>query len=240
LARSRIGRPMLGVKTGCNEAFLVPQAADVEPALLRPVIRGDRVHSWSLPRIDERIIWTHDARGPMPTLPPKTARWLSKWRHELERRTDGRGRDRWWMLFRTESSECTHPRVVWSDIGKYPKAAVIPAGDRSVPLNTCYVARCSDLADGYTLAALLNSRLIAAWLTLLAEPARGGYLRFMGWTMSLVPLPRNWDRARLMLAPIGEAAAAGRIPPADELLSRVLCAYNLKLDEVSALLEWSQ
>lgn len=240
MATSHIGRPMLGVKTGCNDAFLVSMDSEVEPWMLRPLIRGDRVRRWTLPRIDEQIIWTHDERGPLRSLPQDAARWLSKWRHQLERRTDGRGRHRWWMLFRTESAAFSYPRVIWSDIGKSPRAAVIPAGDDSVPLNTCYVAACRDLPDAYTLAALFNSSLLAAWIALLAEPARGGYLRFMGWTMSLVPLPKDWARARAVLAPIGEAAASGRVPSETELLRRSLCAYGLALDEVRPLLEWNQ
>jgi hypothetical protein len=240
MAEGPIGRPMLGVKTGCNDAFLVSTDADVEPSMLRPVIRGERVRAWSIPAVDERIIWTHDESGPLRSLPSRTSHRLSKWRNALERRTDGRGRHRWWMLFRTESASSSHPRVVWSDIGKSPRAAVIPAGKNSVPLNTCYVARCRDLTDAYALTALLNSTLLAAWIALLAEPARGGYLRFMGWTMSLVPLPKDWQRTRREIAPIAECAVQGRVPSEDDLLDKVLCAYGLVRKDVHALLEWSR
>jgi hypothetical protein len=90
---------------------------------------------------------------------------------------------------------------VWADIGKTPRASVIDAGNDAVPLNSCYVIHANDQADAHALSALLNSKLIAAWLGLIAEPASGGYFRFMGWTMSLLPLPRDWTRARRILAP---------------------------------------
>jgi len=240
LAESPIGRPLLGVKTGCNEAFLTTDDAPVEQSLLRPVIRGEQVRQWSLPEIRERIIWTHDESGPLKVLPPLAAKWLSQWRRDLEQRADGRGRHRWWMLFRTEAAASVRPRVVWSDIGKVPKAVVLPRGNDAIPLNTCYVARCRDEIDAHVLAVILNSRLAASWLALLAEPARGGYLRFMGWTMSLLPLPRNWARARHILAPVGIAAARGDVPLEEELLTVVLCAYGLTHDDVSPLIEWSQ
>jgi hypothetical protein len=173
-------------------------------------------------------------------LPAKASKWLSQWRHELERRADGKGRQRWWMLFRTHAAAPDSARVVWSDIGKMPKAVVIPQGDNCVPLNTCYVARCRDETDAHLLAVILNSKLAASWLSLLAEPARGGYLRFMGWTMSLLPLPRDWTKARQILPPIGIAAASGKFPADEELLRIVLCAYGLSPDDVAPLIEWSQ
>ena len=240
LAVSPVGRPMLGVKTGCNEAFLVTPDSDVEPSLLRPVIRGDQVREWALPERTERIIWTHDELGPMRVLPRNALKALSPWRRKLESRADCRGRQRWWMLFRTESAACSRPRVVWCDIGKTPRAMVIPAGDDSVPLNTCYVARCRDETDAHSLTALLNSAPIAAWLSLLAEPARGRYLRFMGWTMSLLPLPKDWTRARNLLGPIGIAGAAGAPWEPDDLTRAVLRAYRLSHDELDALLEWNR
>ena len=66
------------------------------------------------------------------------------------------------------------------------------AGDATVPLNSCYVARCRDCATPIALAALLNSPLARAWLDAIAEPARGGYHRYLGWTLSLLS-----DSARL-------------------------------------------
>lgn len=240
LAESPIKRPLLGVKTGCNAAFLVTRDSPVEKRMLRPVIRGEKVQQWRLPKLREQILWTHDEHGPLKVLPPGTAEWLSRWRRDLERRADSRGRHRWWMLFRTEAAASHRARVVWADIGKRPKAVVIPKGNDAVPLNTCYVARCRDDIDAHLLTVILNSRLAASWLALLAEPARGGYMRFMGWTMSLLPLPKNWDRARNVLAPIGIAAAAGRIPSDDELTEAVLCVYGLTYRDVAPLIEWSQ
>ncbi len=240
MSSSCIGRPLLGVKTGCNEAFIVSKSAEVESRLLRPTIGGDQILAWRINRGNQRIIWTHDRDGPLRDLPPGAANWLQPWRAPLERRSDAQGAKRWWSLFRTEAADSSRPRVVWADIGKHPRAAVLQAGDDSVPLNTCYVARCPELADAQTLAAILNSQLASSWLWLLAEPARGGYMRYLGWTVSLLPLPCDWKRAREILSPIARRAADNAGSTTEELLDGVLESYRLKIGDVRDLLSWSR
>lgn len=241
MAESIFGRPLLGVKTGCNDAFFVSGfEGSIERTMLRALVRGDRVMKWALGPCDASIIWTHDSAGaPLRSLPPAAMRWLSGWRRDLEARSDARGRARWWMLFRTEAADASLPRVVWSDIGRSPRAAVILQGDTAVPINSCYVARCPTLTDAHALTALLNSPLIAAWLGVVAEPARGGYRRYLGWTMSLLPIPHNWERARAILAPIGLAAFGGDEPSDSDLLQSALDAYGLNESTVAALLQWT-
>jgi len=240
LSETTFGRPLLGTKTGCNEAFMASASSPIESHLLRPVIRGDRVRPWAVPSDEGRIIWTHDRDGALRTLPPEATRHFARWRRDLERRSDIRGKERWWSLFRTESADSSISRVVWTDIGKTPRAAVLPAGDRSVPLNTCYVIRCREVDDAFALAALINSRLAAAWLSIVAEPARGGYKRFLGWTMSLLPLPADWTRAREILSPIARHAVSGAIVNEDDLLRSTLSAYGLDHPDVECLLDWSE
>ena len=241
LGTTSIGRPLLGVKTGCNEAFLVDSDDSLEPAMLRPVVRGENVIAWKLRKSDSRIIWTHDNSGrPVDSLPPGVLRRMLLWRRELELRSDARGKPAWWALFRVEGADSTAPRVIWSDIGRRPKAAFIPGGDNSVPLNSCYVARCASDDDALTLAALLNSDVAAAWLAVIAEPARGGYRRYMGWTMSILPVPRNWKRARSILAPIARCAIEGNVPDRSALRHAVLDAYGVAVSSVIELLEWER
>ena len=255
LAASSFGRPLLGVKSGCNEAFVVEIVADaasspsvrsgettgrVERALLRPLLRGEDLAAWrSVPETERRaIVWTHAAHGaPLDALPPDAHRWLERWRHRLESRSDGRG-ERWWTLFRTEAARDDRPRVVWGDIGRTPRALVLPAGDRTVPLNTCYVVRAPSLDDAHALAALLNSPIAAAWLGAIAEPARGGYRRYLGWTCARLPVPRDWTRARALLAPVGRAGVEGRPPDPEALTATVMQAYRVDAAVVRPLLAW--
>jgi hypothetical protein len=116
----------------------------------------------------------------------------------------------------------------------------VEPGDKIVPLNSCYVAECERLDDARALATLLNSPLAAAWLNVLAEPARGGYHRYLGWTMSLLPLPTNWDRARRGLAPLCKRAMSGDVPTDAELLEAAIGAYGLSVEELEPLLSWER
>ena len=142
------------------------------------------------------------------------------------------------MLFRTESADCARTRVVWSDFGRAPRAAILPAGDPTVPLNSCYVLPCSDPVDALALAALLNSALAAAFLNAIAEPARGGWHRYLAWTVELLPLPGNWARARTILAPLAERALLGQAPTQGELLAAVTSAYRLRQEQLAPLVAW--
>ncbi len=97
LARSAIGRPLLGVKCGCNDAFLVRvedlredtamvTTSDgtrilIERSMLRPLLRGEHLRRWAVSDSDEAILWTHDVLDtPMETLPPLARKWLQRWR----------------------------------------------------------------------------------------------------------------------------------------------------------------
>jgi hypothetical protein len=247
---SALGPPRLGVKSGCNAAFVVRvesaarglasiigtdgERGTVEEAILRPVLRGDSVVRWRRPPAEEHLLWTHDATGAaLPTLPPRAREWLGRHYSDLAVRSDARGAGRWWSLFRTDAADASRPRVVWADFGREPRALVLDAGDSAVPLNTCYVMHCRNARDAIALSAILNSPVAAAWINAIAEPARGGYKRYLGWTVGLLPLPANWDRAV-------DALGLETVSQWDigELNARVLDAYRVRAREAQALLEW--
>jgi hypothetical protein len=247
LAKSCFGRPLLGVKTGYNDAFIVrvdsvnagiaaisanQRCSTIESEMLRPALRGESLGSEREGR-PEHIVWPHDSRGrALKSLPPLAERWLAHYRGELSRRTDLHSRKEWWCLFRTESAANHTPRVIWADIGRRPRAVVADAGDAVVPLNTCYVVPCSTLLDARALAGLINGPLVAAWLDLIAEPARGDYRRYLGWTMALLPIPSEWSSARATLARAGADDA--------ERLDASLTAYGINREDVEPLLSWNR
>ncbi|MDQ2667487.1 MAG: N-6 DNA methylase [Gemmatimonadota bacterium] len=255
LADAPLGRATLGVKCGCNDAFIVQaieergdvvdvecqgRLGSIERDRLRPLLRGDAVSAWSIPKSRSAIIWTHDAGRPLRALPPLAARWLAPWRRQLLNRTDLRGGGVWWTLFRTEAADCTRPRVVWSDFGRTPRAALLPAGDPTVPLNSCYVIACDDTVDALALTALLNTPIAAAFLNTIAEPARGGWRRYLAWTVALLRVPQDWERARTVLAPIAERALLGNIATQEELLVAACHAYRLRRSDIAPLVAWSE
>ena len=219
IGESPLGAPLLGVKCGCNEAFIVTRdggdrelayvrsgerEAAIERGMLRPLLRGEHATPWRAARSEESIIWTHDARGAvLAELPPNAATWMTRWRRRLAVRSDARATTAWWILFRTAAASSARARVVWADMARTPRALVLEPGDPTVPLNSCYVVACELEADAHALAALLNSALAAAWLHVLAEPARGGYHRYLGMDDGAPP-------AAARLAPRAGAPRAAR------------------------------
>lgn len=240
LASSVAGRPLLGVKCGLNEAFvLVGPGGEIEPECLRPLVRGETLTPWAV-STHERIVWTHSPDGaPLRSLPRGALAWLGQHRRALAARSDLRGGLPWWSLFRTDSARCDLSRVVWADVSRSVRAAFLAPGDRTVVLNSCYVVSCPTPDDALALVALLNSPLVSSWLSLIAEPARGGYHRYLGWTMALLPLPGDWPRARAILAPSGREGVAGEAPSPHELLERAIAAFRVRRADVAPLVEWA-
>ncbi len=256
LADSGLTRPTLGVKCGCNEAFLVRRvdagplheslaavrgrddAALVEAAFLRPVLRGEDLardaRGGAATSVDDApwILWTHDARGaPLTELPPRIARWLAPWRARLAARADARGAGAWWTLFRTAAADVRRARVAWADLARTPAPRLLPAGDPHVPLNSCYVAAFDDERDARAFACLLAAPPLIAWLGALAEPARGGFRRHLAWTVALLPVPRAWNLVRDRLADAFEASPAART-------AAVSSAYGIPTHALAPLLAW--
>jgi hypothetical protein len=257
MSDSPFGRPLLGVKCGFNDAFIVRVTANggesarvlatngregiVEAAALRPVLRGQEVRPWRTALDGDHIVWTHGADGgPMVKLPDQVAKWMSPYRRSLVARSDARVAKRWWSLFRIDAAAADKPRVVWADIGRSVRASVLEAGDDTVPLNTCYVVRCRSMEDALALCVLLNASLSSAWLSVIAEQARGGYRRYLGWTMSLLPIPRAWAACAPALARLGERAMSDAgAADEDEILDAVITAYGLKRRDLAPLIAWA-
>jgi hypothetical protein len=216
------------------------RAGEVEAGAVRPLLRGEQVRLWRRADATEGIVYPcRDDGRPWRTLPPGVRAWLLPYRHALQRRSDVRDGSAWWSLFRTAGAIHDVARVVWADVGRAPQALVLPAGDQTVPINTCYVVRCRDLVDAFALATLLNSAVAAAWLGAIAEPARGGYRRFLAWTVARLPVPDDWARARGILAPLGEHGFAGAPPSRQDLLEATLDAYRVRRSTMAPLLEWT-
>lgn len=180
----------LGVKTGCNAAFLDP-GGGVEPGLLRWALRGRDVRAFAAtPR--RRLLWTHAESGaPLPSLPPAAAAWIARHRGVLLSRRDYAGGPAW-TVFRTAGAVGEH-RVVWPDLARGLCAVPLTGeGARQlVPLNTCYVIATTSPAACLRLAAWLNCSWIRAAARHSADAAAGGFARFNARVVGALPLPER-------------------------------------------------
>lgn len=107
-----------------------------------------------------------------------------------------------------------------------------------MPLNSCYVLRTPSIDDAYALNALLTSPVSAAWLDAIAEPARGGWRRFLGWTVAALPVPADWPEARPALAEFGRRQHSGGTVSPEEHTALTAQAYGVPLRQLTPLLEW--
>jgi len=190
--------PILGVKTGADDVFLVSEPG---PGT-RPALRGRDCGPWSAdPRF--HLLWTHEPDGrPQTRLAESLSERLGPALARLRARADYRGGPPW-QLFRLGLG-IARTRVVWPDLARRLSASV-PAPDM-VPLNTVYgiVTRTTD--EAWALAALFNSRWYTALASVRADPARGGFRRFNARVVRQLPLPPAsrtiwtelalWGRAR--------------------------------------------
>ncbi|HTY06141.1 MAG TPA: N-6 DNA methylase [Gemmatimonadales bacterium] len=182
--------PILGVKTGADDLFLVPEPL---PGT-RPALRGRDCSPWRVePRL--HLLWTHEADGrPRMTLEEAVSARLAPGMERLRGRADYRGGPPW-QLFRLGLA-IARTKVVWPDLARR-LAAAVPRPD-VVPLNTVYgiVTRSPD--EAHALAALFNSRWYTALAGLRADPARGGFRRFNARVVRQLPLPPGgqviWSR----------------------------------------------
>ena len=146
-----------GAATGANRIFLVDgDTADrwnIEPDVLRPVVRGRDVDSsgWAIPRT--QILWPYEEtlEGKWSLAPlsawPKARRYLERHRKRLTDRQRLRDqierRPQTWYRFidarGVRPLECTY-RVVVPDIFLDPAYAIL-TDPRAVVLNTCFEVR---------------------------------------------------------------------------------------------------
>ncbi len=233
--------PTLGIKTGHNDAFLIAERDVPHPLRpwTRPALRGDHVQAWQTPPGSTAIVIPHDDAGrALSTLPSPLARHFATHERALLARTDLRPREPWWTLFRTDLLAPHGWRVVWPDIGRTLRATLLPPHAAPVPINSCYGVRLHDPIDALALLALLNAPTTTAWLSLIAEPARGGFHRFMGWTVLALPIP-PWTATRELLAPLAARARRGETVPVELLHRTALEAYGTTHAALSPLLEWT-
>jgi hypothetical protein len=205
-------RCRLGVKTGADRVFIDP--SDVEPALLRPLLRGRDVRAFhASPR--HTLLWTCDNDGtPLAELPPRAAEWISSHRRLLVARRDYQDGPAW-QLFRTRGAT-ERFRVVWPDLSRTLVAAPLIGSLRRVsPHTSCDVASMAELEELLAVTGWLNAPLIRAIARAGTTEASGGFRRFNATVVGRIPFPLA-ARAHPALVELATAGIRGA-PCGDDL-----------------------
>jgi|AntRauTorckE6833_2_1112554.scaffolds.fasta_scaffold04176_3 type I restriction-modification system DNA methylase subunit len=218
------GSPLYGVKTGCNEAFVIDQttrdalvAEDPNSAeVLKPFLEGKDLKKWyaqgrnlwliALPKFwtrqqlqlaKEASLSEDTAWDYLSSHYSAVARHLLPFAEKARKRGD-KG-EFWWEL-----RACAYydkfalPKVFYPDITDSPKFHLDTTGAFSS--NTAYF-----YPHGNTyLVGLLNSKAVWYFLTGIADSVRGGFYRMFSQNLNRIPLPPAADDQQEKIASLAQ------------------------------------
>lgn len=188
------GAPLYGIKTGLNDAFVMPRAtrdaliaSDPKSAeLLKPFLIGENVKRWHIESDDLWLIYTPKNRVDINEY-LAVRDHLAKYRDLLEARAT---KQNWWELQQAQAAyekQLTSAKIVYPEMSQGPKFSIDREG-RYVS-NKCFFIPGSDEA----LTAFLGSKV--SWLMLFgdASPLRGGKwrLELREQYISRLPVPSD-------------------------------------------------
>ena len=219
-----------GVKTGCNDAFLMSEdeaksrfSPEVRRRWLRWAIRGRDIDEASVD-CGTKLIWPVDETGEIAeSLPGELEAYFEERRDRLQSRSDYRDGPIWTLFRRHDDIE--DPGVVWRDMGEQLEAASI--GGDAIAMNTVYYLPAPSDEGARAVVELFHSEPMRAIAFAIAERARGGWRRHFAWVMRLLPIPRTW------LARLDDGRVAS-LQGAESIRQ----AYGLTRDDVDRLAGW--
>jgi hypothetical protein len=195
----------------------------IEAAATRACLRGRDIAPWRrldldaphtrciVPYDGDRLIaWSELARRA-----PRTAEHLLSHRARLEAREDGRFAGAGFHAYGRPQNLRFHadvaPKVVVPDVARAGRAMIDTDG--AMVLDTAYALRVradADAIDPLLLLLVLDSPIVALWLSWAGVPLRGGYVRLKTAYLSPLPLPPPGPAldGALALAHAGDRTAA--------------------------------
>ena len=202
-----------GIKTGCNEAFIISGAKRAElieqdpksAEIIRPILRGRDIKRYGYDFADLYLIWvpwhfpchlnssitgsSEKAEVAFKEQYPAVYNHLYQYKNKLAARNKSETgiRYEWYALQRWGANywnDFSKQKIVWSDIATEPTFAVVESGIYFN--NTCYM-----LCDAPTyLVGILNSKLIGWYFGKIAT-ALGNSSRYFKQFVELLPIVEN-------------------------------------------------
>jgi hypothetical protein len=189
--------PLMGVKTGANEAFFLDVTEEREKVLVTSDgVRVPRDHARRCIRGRDVRRWIA-SEGAWMLWPPRNG-WKRppRW---LQHHAAARGIEAASLQLQYVRPEHAGTKVVWKDLSRGLLAAV--AAETAVPNQTLYLLDATSEEEAEVLAALLNSTIVNAMTICIAERAKDFHFRYFGRTIARVPwpplVPDDWQWPRL-------------------------------------------
>lgn len=261
LERHVSGSFYMGIKTGCNAAFIIDESvrqqlisqAPNSDDLIRPVLRGRKLHRWKTVSVDEYLIaiassiniewpWSNaendaDAERIFAETYPAIYEYLNAYRQELIERGD-QGRFYWELRSCAYYAEFGKPKIVYPQTASSLYACYDTG--KAFGLNNIYFIPTSDLS----LLAILNSSLFD-WYARhkfysLNDPWAGGGLQFFAQYMERVPIANRTSEQKATLSQLVERILAD--PEGDEVYfleqeidQQVYQLYGLTCEDITLI-----
>jgi hypothetical protein len=232
------GKIFYGIKTGCNEAFVINKETkeklikdnhEIEE-IIKPFLAGRDIKRYQQPKSDKYLIFTK--RGIEISNYPTVFNHLIKFQNKLEKKA---GAAAWYELQASpgDSEKFEKTKIMYPDISKNLNFILDTNSHYSV--NTVYNIG----SDSKGLLGYLNSKLFLFYFQTVSNSIRGGYLRFFTEYMKNCPIPNDVDKLEYLVNQILELKKQN--PQADtsdletQIDQLVYALYGLTEEEVSII-----
>ncbi|MCH9056647.1 Eco57I restriction-modification methylase domain-containing protein [Synechococcus sp. PCC 6716] len=222
-----------GIKTGCNEAFVVdrptrdrliaehPSSAEV----LKPFLRGRDVKRWIVDYQDLWLIFTR--RGIDIQQYPAIHKYLLQFKDRLTPGIPGGrklGSYQWYEIQDNIAywQEFERSKIIYPDIYEHQSFAFDTNGFFSG--NTCYFIPTEEL----WLCGLLNSSIVEWFYARVSNSVRGGYLRAFSAYIKEIPIP--------LASPTDKSRIEALVQQCLAAQGKDVAAYEAEIDDIVARL----
>ncbi len=247
--RDRDVRINMGIKTGCNDAFVIDDATRnalvaEDPRsgeIIRPVLRGRDIQRWRARCAGKHLIDTHNGYGDAPAIDvadyPAVKRHLDRFLPALTRRQD-KGRTPYNLRDCAYHEAFADEKLFWIDLVDQGRFAYDDGA--LFGTNTTYFLTGENLKF---LCAVLNSKLTHYFLRHTAPTSGMGVIRWMKVYVESLPVPDASDARQRPFVRLVDAilAAKDADPGADvteqekEIDRLVYTLYGLSEAEIAAV-----
>lgn len=230
------GKIFYGIKTGCNEAFVIDKETKEKlikddaniVEIIKPFLAGRDIKRYLHPKSDKYLIFAK--RGIEIKNYPTVFNHLEKFKNKLEKRAGGA---KWYELQASpgDSEKFEETKIMYPDISK--NLNFILDINKHYSVNTVYNIG----SDSKGLLGYLNSKLFLFYFQTISNSIRGGYLRFFTDYMKNCPIPNDLNKLEVIVNQILELKKQN--PQADttdleaQIDQLVYALYGLTKDEIA-------
>ncbi|HQN06083.1 MAG TPA: TaqI-like C-terminal specificity domain-containing protein [Thermoanaerobaculia bacterium] len=232
-------RMSAGPATGRDSVFIVQAGEEVEPELLRPIVRGRDIAPFRLADTSLRMLVPYEfpKTGPPQRIDlkkyPKARRYLEAHKRELEQRHCVRVWGKPWFDWHDQPplDLSRELKIVVPDVAKSSRFAVDDG--RRLPVHSVYYLIPRPGIDSYAIAAILNSKVAEFVVRLLSPVMKDGFSRYRQQFLRAIPVP---DLSTETATELARAAREGDATLANDLVAKLFRLLGGELEKIERFL----